>query len=115
MKCSWNLVSEPEFKEAITQALEAHRNQGYQFVTGPGRSGAIAAVYASYILKIPFVPHKSNLPVGSNKILVVDTAEYSGRTIRKAVSHYQRLGNICESLTVFKEFKYDFSYFWYEI
>lgn len=112
---------EPEFKEAITQALEPYRNQGYNFVTGPGRSGAIAAVYASYILKIPFVPHKANkrgfwvgnMPV--TKILVVDTAEYTGYTIRKAVSYYRRLGNVCDSVTVFKEEKHNFSYFWYEV
>ncbi len=76
-------VSEPEFREAICAVLSDV--SGFDFVTGPGRSGAVASVYASHYLGIPFVPFKRQK--GAN-IMIVDTAINTGRTIRKASNFY---------------------------
>lgn len=57
-------------------------------VTGPGRSGAIAAVYASHMLAVPFIPYGGNAPVALGRVLVIDTARMSGKTLRKAHSRY---------------------------
>jgi adenine/guanine phosphoribosyltransferase-like PRPP-binding protein len=111
---SWKLIEEPEFKAAITSALKSLIGQKFDFVTGPGRSGAIASVYASHILGVPFAPHKSNC-LRSSRILVVDTAEYTGETMRRALSYYRRADNICESVVVFRESKRNLVYFWYEL
>ena len=57
-------------------------------VTGPGRSGAIAAVYASYMLKIPFLPYGVKCPLNLRPLLIIDTARYSGATLRRAERRY---------------------------
>ncbi len=76
-------VEEPEFRHAICAALADIGD--VDFVTGPGRSGALAAVYASHFLGIPFVPYKR---MRGSKVLIVDTAIASGSTIRKASKYY---------------------------
>ena len=55
-------------------------------VTGPGRSGAIAAVHASHRLGIPFIPFGNKTPI--RPLLIVDTAVESGHTMRKAYRKY---------------------------
>lgn len=59
-------------------------------MTGPGRSGAIASVYVSHFLKVPFVPYGTKLPDGKIGLMIVDTAINSGRTMRKAVRKYDK-------------------------
>lgn len=81
------VVSEAEFSAAIRLALEADPLCGW--VTGPGRSGAIAAVYASHILRIPFVPYGAFAAEELGRVLIIDTARESGRTLRKADRRYQ--------------------------
>ena len=51
------IISEAEFAERIREALSDPQYEAAAWVTGPGRSGAVAAVYASHILHIPFVPY----------------------------------------------------------
>ena len=84
MAYTGRLITEDEFRAEVIEKL--HDKFGiYNYVTGPGRSGAVASVYASHYLGIPFVPykHKSRgLP------LIVDTAAKTGRTIRKASKVY---------------------------
>jgi hypothetical protein len=82
------IVSEAEFDERIKQIVsEIPADIGW--VTGPGRSGAVAAVYASHILGIPFVPYGSRAPQNLGRLLLVDTARESGRTLRKAERRYE--------------------------
>lgn len=88
----YRIVQEVEFREVFTKALdealrlrELNNLPDLKFVTGPGRSGAIAAVYASHHLGLPFVPFKAR-PEG--RMLVVDTAVYTGKTLRKASKWY---------------------------
>lgn len=77
-------ITETEFRGELIGKL--HNEFGkYDYVTGPGRSGAIAAVYASHYLGIPFVPYKH---FSHGDALIVDTAMESGRTIRKASKVY---------------------------
>lgn len=96
------VISEPEFKEAITRVLADIKCGS---VTGPGRSGAIASVYASHILHVPFMPYK-NLPgcliqAHLLPLLIIDTATESGRTLRRASSFYSDISHI--TLSVYQE------------
>lgn len=77
-------IPEQEFRDRL-YAILYELPQVYDYVTGPGRSGAIAAVYTSHYLGIPFVPYKQRAP---GNPLIVDTAVMSGRTIRKASRFY---------------------------
>jgi len=87
-------ISERRFKATFLKKLPTHHN--YDFVTGPGRSGAVAGVYASHYLSIPFIPYGQK-PKG--KFLIVDTATNSGRTLRKASRKY----NNADCIYAFKE------------
>ena len=90
------IISEPEFRDALLQTLLLADTRDITFVTGPGRSGAVAAVYASHLLGVPFIPFKSMPPSG--KALVIDTAAESGRTMRKALrvySEFNPIGLVC--------------------
>lgn len=78
------LVSEPEFRERLSAVLSPLRNAGYKSITGPGRSGAIAAAYASHFLGIPFITH-GRPQARMLPCLVVDTATESGRTLKRAL------------------------------
>lgn len=53
-----NIISEIEFSNKLTEILSPLKGK-FSYVTGPGRSGAISAVYASHFLDIPFVPFGS--------------------------------------------------------
>jgi hypothetical protein len=81
---SGRLVTETEFRAEVIAKLYEQFGK-YDYVTGPGRSGAVAAVYASHYLGIPFVPYKHK---SHGDALIVDTAAMSGRTIRKASREY---------------------------
>jgi hypothetical protein len=81
------IVDEPEFKARLALALKNARIESVGAVTGPGRSGAIAAVYASHMLGIPFIPYGMRCPE-QFQLLIVDTARESGRTLRKAAKRY---------------------------
>ena len=77
------IISEPEFRERLREVLYPLR-KSVRSVTGPGRSGAVAAVYASHFLGVPylnpaFYPRSSLL----HPVLVVDTAINTGRTLRQ--------------------------------
>ena len=92
------IVSEQEFSCRLRELLEATA-PFVEWVTGPGRSGAVAAVYASHMLHIPFVPYGSTAQLG--RVLVIDTARESGRTMRKALSRYRDYDPM--ELVVFEE------------
>lgn len=79
------VITESEFAARMAELVA----DGAGWVTGPGRSGAIAAVYASHILGIPFVPYGSGAAAELGRVLIVDTARASGRTLRKAERRYQ--------------------------
>lgn len=83
------IVTEEEFSIEIRLALQDIHDAGC--VTGPGRSGAIAAVYASHILKIPFIPYGQKAPAHLQRLLIIDTATESGKTLRKAGKKYEGL------------------------
>jgi hypothetical protein len=83
------VITEPEFAARIAQIVnDVPANVGS--VTGPGRSGAVAAVYASHILHIPFIPYGAPAPDHLGRLLIVDTARESGRTLRKAERRYEQ-------------------------
>lgn len=79
------VISEAEFAAKI-QELLTEAPDDVAWVTGPGRSGAIAAVYASHLLGIPFVPQGRTAP---GRALLVDTARQTGKTLRKAARRIQ--------------------------
>jgi len=86
------IITEAEFSQRIRERLTEYETLGgcAGWVTGPGRSGAVAAVYASHILRIPFVPYGSFAPAKLGRVLLIDTARESGRTLRKAERRYER-------------------------
>lgn len=95
------IISEAEFKERIEGMLLGDDGsvatifEDIGCVTGPGRSGAIASVYASHILGVPFVPFKTmNIPSHLGRLLIIDTATESGSTLRKAERVYRQFNPI---------------------
>ena len=88
------IVSCEEFEGVIREKLHT-LTQEVKCVTGPGRSGAIASVYASYILGIPFVPYGTNIPDKLYPVLIIDTAKKSGKTLRKAEAKYGKMRTVC--------------------
>ena len=104
------IITETEFRRELELKLQPYKGL-IQSVSGPGRSGAIAAVYASYILGVPFVPEGYDIAPNLYPHLVVDTASKSGRTLRK----YMRRKATSFGLAVFDETVTNRLYFWYEI
>lgn len=95
------VIPEPHFHQQLRAKLAvAPAASSAGCVTGPGRSGAIAAVYASHILGIPFVPFGQP---GPGPVLVVDTAQQSGQTMRRAIRRYERLGLDAAGVVAFNE------------
>lgn len=82
------IVPEAEFAATMRDLLRIYQTRECGWVTGPGRSGAVAAVYASHILSIPFVPFGAMPPGDLGRVLIVDTARESGKTLRKAARKY---------------------------
>lgn len=82
------IVSEAEFQLRMRAILSDAALNVVGSVTGPGRSGAIAAVYASHMLGVPFIPFGQKAPVHLGRLLIVDTARESGATLRKAERRY---------------------------
>lgn len=80
-------ITEKEFNRQIKSKLTNLGEVGC--VTGPGRSGAVAAVYASHILRVPFIPYGSQAPTNPGTLLIIDTAVKSGKTLRKAAKKYR--------------------------
>jgi len=99
------IVCEAEFNAAARDLLLGNNGRDFErvgSVTGPGRSGAIAAVYASHILGVPFIPFKTeNVPEHLGYLLIIDTAMESGATMRKASRFYQGTPHYC--LPIFNE------------
>lgn len=83
------IITEQQFRERLLAVLN-HKEpttgmnllKYFGCVTGPGRSGAIAAVYASHYLGIPYIPLCGT--GFKQPVLVIDTAKDSGKTLRKA-------------------------------
>lgn len=80
------VITEPEFATALRRRLLI---TGVKSVTGPGRSGAIASVYASHMLGLPWIPYGDPCPQHLRPLLIVDTAMKTGRTMRKAYRRYE--------------------------
>ena len=78
-------VAEVEFAARLRDRL---RGVEAKAVTGPGRSGAVAAVYASHLMGVPFIPYGLPCPDHLRPLLIVDTARKSGATLRKAERKY---------------------------
>ena len=78
------IIQEPEFRKRLIAKLKHLRGKVFS-VVGAGRSGSICAVYASHYLNIPFIPYakKIDLPSKLHPILLIDTARYNGKTMRK--------------------------------
>lgn len=86
------VISEAEFAERVVAV--APTLGPVAAVTGPGRSGAVAAVYVSHVLGVPFIPFKANWRAGHEHILIADTASESGATLRKAEAWYRKRGQM---------------------
>ncbi|MGY3535372.1 hypothetical protein [Bradyrhizobium sp. USDA 4452] len=107
---SARVVSEAEFRTRMRVILSDPLTMTVGCVTGPGRSGAIAAVYASHILRVPFLPYGQKAPADLGRLLIIDTARESGATLRKAERKY--LG--CTPLVLVAYEEPPRVVFWYE-
>lgn len=105
----WEPMSEAFFRYTLYGRLEDYNSKHgpFSFVTGPGRSGAVAAVYASHYLGIPYIPPKFRR---SPTALVVDTARLTGGTIRKCASWH----GTEHMIWAFDESPGRYFKFWYE-
>lgn len=102
-----SIVSEAEFQQRLKERLSG---LSVKAVVGPGRSGAVAAVYASHYLKVPFIPYGAPCPDKLRPLLIVDTARKSGATLRKAERKY----GSGECVTVWAHDEPPRVRFWYE-
>ena len=82
------IVTEPEFHARLVGVLTTLSASKIGSVTGPGRSGAVASVYASHQLGVPFISFGSRCPTHLGRLLIIDTARESGATLRKAERRY---------------------------
>ncbi len=106
---TYRIVLEPEFRERLSNKL-SNLKMNVKSVMGPGRSGAVASVYASHFLGIPFLPSSlKSIPQALKPILIIDTAVFSGKTLAKLNRRFQP---DCISLYLFKE--PPIIKFWYE-
>lgn len=96
------LITEAEFGRALraTLGMRGIAAGVVRSVTGPGRSGAIAAVYASHWLGVPYIPCDAHAPAHLRPVLVIDTATQTGRTLRRAERHH---GPDTIALAIFNE------------
>ncbi len=85
------IITEQEFEIQMLKTLHEHQNELMEVgsVTGPGRSGAVAAVYASHKLNVPFIPYGQKAPLHLGRLLIIDTASLTGKTMRKAAKKYE--------------------------
>lgn len=103
---TYRTVTESEFRERVAEKL---RGLDVRAVTGPGRSGAVASVYASHYLGLPWIPYGQPCPDKLRPLLIVDTAHWTGATIRKAQRRY---GEQTEIVALYHE--PPMVRFWYE-
>lgn len=84
------IVTEEQFR-ADLQAKLLSLKGSVKSVIGSGRSGAIASVYASHFLKIPWLPPTTvrEIPEHLKPVLVIDTAVKTGATLRKLANKVQ--------------------------
>jgi adenine/guanine phosphoribosyltransferase-like PRPP-binding protein len=84
------IVTEKEFRQSVIDKMTdlQYTNKQFDFVVGPGRSGAIASVYVSHLLGIPFLQyiHKPDI---HKRLLIVDTARFTGKTLRRIRTLYK--------------------------
>ena len=112
---TWKTCTEAEFVPQMVHKARLLPSNYYKGVTGPGRSGAVCAAYMSHFTGIPFIPHKSSTDLQNSPLLVCDTVEYTGKTIRKALSWYRKRGFVADSFFVIKETRGCYYKMWYEI
>lgn len=111
----WERVTEEQWRAAFYAELNEMKGVKFDFVTGPGRSGHVAAVYASHYLGIPFKPHKCGVYKEGEVVLVVDTVKYTGKTLRKAQQWYAKRGLIVAVAYALDETRGHYYKMWYEI
>jgi hypothetical protein len=108
------VISEEEFMCRLKSFLSAYQGVKNYFITGPGRSGAIASCYASHTFKIPFIPF-GQFPKTNRSIIIFDTAKNSGRTLRKAKRKYKDYDGIVVAGALYDEKITGRLKFWYEV
>lgn len=109
------IIDEREFSAEIHCALvDLASSEDIGSVMGPGRSGAVAAVYASHILGVPFIPQGASAPVKLGRLLLIDTASESGATLRKIARKYEYANPITLAIYDEKVPEVGRVAFWYE-
>lgn len=99
-------IGPEEFEERL-KSIEVYRGL-VSYVTGPGRSGAVAGVYASHYLNKPYIPI-GNVKENHKPILIIDTAIQTGKTLRRARNKIGKGAYACALFNEPPSLK-----FWYE-
>lgn len=112
------VIAEFQFREDLEKRMDTFIegraiNLPWKGVTGPGRSGAVASVYVSYLVGLPYLPWGVQLPKSMAPVLVVDTVRDTGKTLKKACSSLVKKGINCETFVVYDKPAQHLS-FWYE-
>ena len=110
---AWFKMPERVFQRRFKEVLKGVEVE-VDFVTGPGRSGAVASVYASHILGVPYKPHKCGNYSLDKRVLLVDTVKYTGKTLNKARNWYEKRGLEVVVCYGFLETKGYYFKMWYE-
>lgn len=104
------IINAETFRDRLVERLAPLKGR-FRSVCGPGRSGAIASVYASHFLRIPWLPYRRQIvPMLLQPTLIIDTAIMSGATLRKAT---RKIIGPSETLALFVEPPR--VRFWYEV
>lgn len=111
---TWIRINEHVFRDYFYQELDTLKFKEFDFVTGPGRSGAIASVYASHYLSIPFIPHKTGSYGHYRSCLIVDTVVYTGKTLKKSANWHMKQGLNVTTLWGMTEHRGHYYKMWYE-
>lgn len=78
-----NVIDPAEFLARLQEKVEPYRGL-VRSVCGPGRSGAVASVYASYALGVPWLPYQRfKPPEALQPTLIIDSARVTGRNMRR--------------------------------
>lgn len=82
------MITEPEFVTQLRETLADPVYATVASVTGPGRSGAMASIYASQLLDIEYVPCGRE-PRTGGPILLIDVADTTMYGLNKLAKRYK--------------------------
>ena len=99
---SSNYVNPEEWVRKLQELADKLNSLDYDAIVAIKRSGLMVGVYLSHILRLPLFTNAEIdfLDVQHQRILVVDTTSWSGRTLRKTIKRVEKSGRVVVSAWV---------------